>query len=73
MVGGGDGQIKTEEPGAGLDSRNDLISDCVVGERVNKRASFAYVSSLISKEATILQSWDGGWACPLTASDCEVP
>ena len=32
-------QIKTEEPGAGLDSRKDRIRDCVVGDTVNKRAS----------------------------------
>jgi len=32
-------QIKTEDPGAGFESRNDRMRDCVVGDRVNKRAS----------------------------------
>jgi hypothetical protein len=39
-----DVQISTDEPGAGLERRNDRIRDCVGGERVKRRASFDWSS-----------------------------
>jgi hypothetical protein len=39
-----DAHIRTEEPGAGLERRNDRIRDCVGGERVKRRASFDWSS-----------------------------